>query len=185
MKGLKLFLSFLFLLSFLSCKKDTSNFQTINIPNGDFEDWDNSGNLLIWQTNNCFCVPQIQTYVVQKVTDAYSGRFAAKLIYNNFYKSQIYNKFSITIHPSMLAGYVKSEITNGDTVIIHIDLFSGTNIVDSGNWYGTSSIVNYKKIEIPISQTSSIVDSASIKIVGGGKQNTELYVDDLVFIKTN
>ncbi|HUZ60836.1 MAG TPA: hypothetical protein VMU83_18840 [Hanamia sp.] len=184
MKALKLLLSFLFLMGFMSCKKDTSNSQTINIPNGDFEYWDGNG-LLVWQTNSCIpCVPQFQTYIVQKTTDAYSGKFAAKFVYNNVYKSWAYNKFPITIHPSMLTGYVKSSIANGDTTMIHIDLFLGTNIVDSGNWYGTSSIVNYKKIEIPISQTSSTVDSASIKIVGGGKQNTELYVDDLVFIKT-
>lgn len=184
MKALKIFLSFLFLLFFLSCKKDTSNFQTINIPNGDFENWDGD-DLLIWQTNNCIaCVPPFETYIVQKTTDAYSGKFAAKFVYNNVYKSWAYNKFAITIHPSMLTGYVKSSITNGDTATIHIDLFLGTNIVDSGNWYGTSTIPNYKKIEIPISQTSSTVDSASIKIIGGGKQGTELYVDDLVFIKT-
>lgn len=184
MNTLKLFLSFLFLLFLLSCKKDTSNYQTINIPNGDFEYWDGNG-LLVWQTNNCSaCVPQFKTYIVQKTTDAYSGKFASKFIYNNVFKSWAYDKFAITVHPSMLTGYVKSEITNGDTVIIHIDLFSGNNIVDSGNWYRTSSIVNYKKIEIPISQTSSTVDSASIKIVGGGKQNTEFYVDDLVFIKS-
>jgi len=183
MKTLKLFLSFLFLLGYMSCKKDTLNPQTINIPNGDFENWDGDI-LLVWQTNNCLlCVPPYETYIVQKTTDAYSGKFAAKFVYNNVYKSSAYNKFPITIHPSMLTGYVKSSVANGDTTTIHIDLFSGTNIVDSGNWYGTSSISNYKKIEIPISQTSSTVDSASIKIVGGGKQNTELIVDDLVFIK--
>ena len=74
---------------------------------------------------------------------------------------------------------------NRDTSIIHIDLFSGNNIIDSGNWYGTSSIANYTKVEIPITQTSSTPDSALIKIVGGKKTNTELTVDDLVFIKTN
>jgi hypothetical protein len=185
MEALKLFLSFLFLLTFFSCKKNTSNSQNIDIPNGNFEDWDNSGNLLIWQTNNCSaCVPPWQTYIVEKTTDACSEQFAAKFIYNNVYKSWAYNKFPITIHPSMLTCYVKSNITNGDSVIIQADLFSGINIVDSGNWYGTFSIVNYKKVEIPISQTFSTVDSASIKIVGGGKQTTELYVDDLIFTKT-
>ena len=186
MKGLRLFLSFTFLLTLSSCKKDTANSQIIPIPNGDFEDWNNMSNLLIWQTNSCpACVPPYETYIVQKVTDAYSGKFAAKFIYNNVYKSRADNKFPIAYHPSLLTGYVKSNITNGDTAVIHIDLFSGTNIADSGNWYGTSSIGNYKKVEIPISQTSSTVDSALITIVGGEKQNTVLYVDDLVFIKTN
>lgn len=173
-------------MAFLSCKKGNSNSQTISIPNGDFEDWDNIPNLLIWQTNSCpACVPPYETYIVQKVSDSYSGQFAAKFIYNNVYQSRADNKFPIAIHPSLLTCYAKATITNGDTVIIHIDLFSGTNIVDSGNWYGTSSIVNYEKVEIPISQTSSALDSALIKIVGGKKQNTELTIDDLVFIKTN
>lgn len=183
---LKLFLSFIFLITFLSCKKINSGPQALSIPNGDFEDWDNTQNLLIWQTNSCpACVPPFQTYIVQKVTDAYSGKFAAKFIYNNVYQSWAINKFPIAVHPSLLTCYVKGTITNGDTAIIHIDLFSGNNIIDSGNWYGTSSIANYTKVEIPITQTSSTPDSALIKIVGGKKTNTELTVDDLVFIKTN
>ena len=130
-------------------------------------------------------MPQYETYIVKKVTDAYNGQFAAKFIYNNVYQSRAINKFPIAIHPSLLRCYVKSTITNGDTAIIHIDLFSGPNIIDSGNWYGTSSIANYNKVEIPISQTSSTADSALIKIVGGKKQNTELTIDDLVFVKAN
>lgn len=183
MKQFKLFLSFLFVLFFVSCKKNMPNSQNLTIPNGDFEYW-NGENLLVWQTNNCPpCVPPYKTYIVQKTTDAYSGHYATKFIYNGNYKSWAVNKFAITIHPSILTGYVKSNIADGDTAVIHIDLFSKNNIVDSGNWYGISSIANYEKIEIPISQASSIIDSALIKIVGGGKQNTELYVDHLVFIK--
>jgi hypothetical protein len=83
-----------------------------------------------------------------------------------------------------LTGYIKSTISSGDTAIIHIDLFLGNNIVDNGNWYEISSTDSYKKIEIPISQNSSSADSALIKIVGGKKQNTELYIDNFVFIKT-
>ena len=183
---LKLFLSFIFLITFLSCKKVNSGAQALSIPNGDFEDWDNMPNLLIWQTNSCpACVPPFETYIVQKVADAYSGKFAAKFIYNNVYQSRAIIKFPIAIHPSLLKCYVKGTITNGDTAIIHIDLFSGNNIIDSGNWYGTSSIANYTKVEIPITQTSSTPDSALIKIVGGKKLNTELTIDDLVFIKIN
>jgi hypothetical protein len=84
-----------------------------------------------------------------------------------------------------MTGYIKSTISSGDTAIIHVDLFSGSNIVDSGNWYETSSTAGYTKIKIPISQNSSSVDSALIRISGGKKQNTELYVDNFVFIKNN
>jgi len=186
MKAIKLFILILFMLTFYSCKRDIANQQIISIPNGDFELWDNMPNLFIWQTNSCpVCMPPFETYIVQKVTDASHGHFAAKFIYNNVYSSSATNKFAISIHPALLTGYIKSNIAIGDTAIIHIDLFSGNNIIDNGNFYETLSNGSYRKIEIPISQTSSSVDSALIKIVGGKKQSTELYVDNLVFLKNN
>ena len=80
---------------------------------------------------------------------------------------------------------MKSNIASGDTATIHIDLFSGGNVVDNGNFYETSSNLSYRKIEIPISQTTANVDSAQILIVGGKKQNTGLFVDNLVLFKNN
>jgi hypothetical protein len=186
MKARKLLMSIFFMLTFSGCRKNTANQQIIPIPNGDFELWDTMPNLYDWQTNSCpACLPPYETYIVQKVTDASHGQYAAKFIYNNVYSSLANNKFPISLHPSLLTGYIKSGIANGDTAIIHVDLFSGNNIVDGGNFYETSSNPNYKKIEISISQTSPTVDSALIKIVGGKKQNTELYVDNLVFLKNN
>jgi hypothetical protein len=183
MKTINLFISILITLFLCSCKKETEQ-KIILIPNGDFELWDNLNSLLYWQTNSCpACDPPFETYIVQKVTDAYNGLFAAKFIYNNVYSSFANNKFSISSHPTHLTVYIKSNITMGDTVIIHIDLFSGKNIVDNGNWYGTSSTINYEKVEIPVSQNSTSVDSALIRIVGGKKQNTELFVDNVVFFK--
>ena len=172
------------MLTFLSCKKESTNQQAISIPNGDFEQWDNIQNLLIWQTNSCSaCVPPFETNVVRQETDAENGKFAARFVYNNIYSSYAINKFSISLHPSSLTGYIKSTIAIGDTAIIHVDLFAGNNIVDNGNFYETSSNASYRKINIPISQTTANIDSASIKIVGGKKQNTELTVDNLVFLK--
>jgi hypothetical protein len=172
-------------LAFFSCKKDISSKQIISIPNGDFELWDNMPNLLIWRTNSCpACDPPFETYIVQKETDASNGQFAAKLIFNNVYSSFADNKFSIPSHPSLLTGYTKSYIERSDTVIIHIDIYSGSKIVDTGNWYGTSSMPDYTKIEIPISCNSSSADSALIKITGGKKPKTELYVDNFELIKT-
>jgi len=186
MKAINLFIAILFILPFFSCKKKFADQQIIQIPNGDFELWDNMPNLLSWQTNSCpACVPPYETYIVQKVTNVSNGQFAAKFIFNNVYNSFAKNKFPISLHPTLLTGYIKSSIANGDTAIIHIDLFSGNSIVDNGNFYETSSNVNYRKIEVEISQTSSTVDSALIKIVGGKKQNTELYVDNLVLLKNN
>ena len=190
MKNLKLlFTTFILSLTILSCKKEnnvSNNQQIIPIPNGDFEFWDNMPNLNTWQTNSCpACVPPYETYIVKKVTDASNGQYAAKFIFNNVYKSYATNKFQILLHPSLLTGYIKSNITNGDTATIHIDLFSGNNIIDNGNFYETTSNSNYRQIEIPISQYSNSIDSASITISGGKKQGTELYIDNLVFIKND
>lgn len=174
----------LFMLTFYGCKKDPANQQIIPIPNGDFELWDNMPNLYSWQTNSCpACVPPWDTYVVKKVTDVSHGQFAASLIYNGVYSSVAINKFALPVHPTSLTGFIKSNIIPGDTAIIHIDLYSGNTIVDNGNYYETSSTVNYRKIEIPISQTSTNADSALIKIVGGKKRNTALFVDNFVLLK--
>jgi hypothetical protein len=184
MKKVSLFITVLITTVHFSCIKETASLQVIPVPNGDFELWDNLPSLLYWQTNSCpSCDPPFETYIVQKVTDAYSGLFAAKLIYNNVYSSYANNRFSISLHPTSLSVYLKSTIAIGDTAVIHIDLFSGNKIVDNGNWYEISSTDSYKKIEIPISQKSLSADSALIRIVGGKKQNTELYVDNFVLLK--
>jgi hypothetical protein len=158
-KTVNLFISILITLSHCGCKKETASRKIIPIPNGDFELWDNMNSLLYWQTNSCpACDPPFETYIIQKVTDSYKGQYAAKFIYNNVYSSFANSKFSISSHPTNLTVYIKSNITTGDTVVIHIDLFSENIIVDNGNWYGTSSAVNYEKVEIPVSQNSTTVD---------------------------
>jgi hypothetical protein len=168
-----------------SCSRDKAIVQTIPIPNGDFETWDNMSLLANWETNSCpVCVPPYETYIVTKDSSAYHGRFAAKFVYNNVYASWAENKFSIPRHPSNLTGYVKCNLFGTDTVTIKIKLYNNTAIVDSGKWLGTSSIVNYLKINIPITQSSSYVDSALIRIQGGRKigypnSNTEFWVDNL------
>lgn len=185
MRPVTLIIAILITSVLFSCSKDTAGNDIIEIPNGDFELWDNMPILHSWKTNSCpVCDPPFETYIVQKETDAFSGQYAAKLISNNVYRSFAENKFSISSHPTHLTGYIKSAITIGDTASIHIELFSGNNVVDTGNWYEISSTESYKKIEIPITQNSSSADSAFIRIVGGNKQNTVLYVDRFEFIKT-
>jgi len=185
MRKVTFIISILFLSAVCNCKKDTAGNEIIQIPNGDFELWDDMPNLLFWKTNSCpACDPPFETYIVQKSTDAYSGQFAAKLISNGVYRSFAENKFPIHMHPTNLTGYIKSTIATGDSAIIHIDLFSGKNIVDNGTLYEISSTGNYKKIEIQITQNSSFADSALIRIEGGIKQNTELFIDNLSLVKT-
>jgi hypothetical protein len=168
----------------LSCSKDPA-VQTIPIPNGDFETWDNMSVLANWKTNSCpTCVAPYETYIVKKDSSAYSRQFAAKFIYNNVYASWAENKFPISRHPIYLTGNVKCNLFGTDTVSIKIFLYNNNAISDSGQWLGTSSIANYINLIIPITQSSSIADSALIKIQGGDKSgvpnsNTEFWVDNL------
>jgi len=185
MNARQLFITIFVMFASFGCRKDASQ-PIISIPNGDFELWDNMPILYDWRTNSCpVCVPPYETYIVQRVTAAAHGQFAAKFTYNNVYSSWADNKFSIPLHPGFLTGYIKSNIANGDTATIHVALFSWNNLVDGGDFYETSSTISYKKIEIIISQTSSMADSASIKIVGGKKIGTELFIDNLELIKNH
>jgi hypothetical protein len=185
MKIIKLSALTILLVSQISCKKtNATTEQLIPIPNGNFELWSSEPVLNIWKTNSCpLCVPAYNTYIVEKDNEFQNGQFAAKFIFNNVYKSRAENKFQISEHPSLLRGFIKSTITLGDTAQIHIDLFSGNTIVDSGNLFETTTNNVYRQIEIPISQNATNIDSASIKISGGKIQNTTLLIDNIVFVK--
>src|SRR6476620_10905199 len=103
MKAKALPVMIVFILAISGCKKETAKQQVIPIPNGDFELWDNMPNLYNWQTNSCpACVPPYETYIVQRVSDASRGRYAAKFIYNNVYSSWANNKFAVSLHPTVL-----------------------------------------------------------------------------------
>jgi len=185
-KTLLCLFAFLAILLFVRCDKQEVEREIIPIPNGDFELWDDALSLLDWQTNSCpLCEPPFETYIVQKDTNAYHGKYGAKFIYNQVYKSRASNKFLVAAHPSIMEGYVWADMAAGDTVMINIDLFSGKDKVDSGSWFAISSIASFEKIEIPLTQSSLSADSACIKIQGGGKEHTILYLDNLSFIKYN
>jgi len=165
-----------------ACTKD--NAKLIQIPNGDFESWTN---LLPnnWVTNSCpYCLPAFETYIIQQDTPAYEGKYAAKFIYNNVYAATAENKFALSEHPDYLTANVKCNHFGNDTVSVKIKLLKNSIAVDSGQWLGTSTMINYIQIKIPISQTTTQVDSAVINIKGGNKiglpaNNTELWIDNL------
>jgi hypothetical protein len=180
----RLVITITLLLTLIACQKNSPVELDLAIPNGDFEQWDANQNLLIWRTNSCpLCVPPFETYIVQKQTDATHGQFAAKFIYNNVYSSIATNKFAISVHPSALTADIKSNIASGDTALLQVDLFLNNALVDSGKWLETTSTANYKKLEIQITQTSPAIDSALITILGGKRESTELFVDNLEFVK--
>ena len=168
----------------ISCRKEVSQDVIIPVPNGDFETWDARPVLDKWVSNSCpECLPAFETYIVRKTSDAQSGVSAAGFIYNNVYPSYAFNKFGIGQHPSVLTGYIRSNISAGDTATIRIDIYHGNNIVDSGHYFETSSHATYNKFEIPITHSTTHADSALIKITGGKKEGTEMTIDNLVLIK--
>jgi hypothetical protein len=175
------------ILAIISCAKDTATEkkQTIPIPNGGFEIWNNLV-LQDWQTNSCpFCAPAYETYIVQQDSAPFNGQFAARFIYNNVYPASAENRFSLTTHPVSLNAHVKCDLYGTDTVYVKIAVLKNSVTVDSGQWYGAVSIPNYSSISIPISQNSSQVDSVVITIEGGHKigfpsNNTVFWVDNLI-----
>jgi hypothetical protein len=179
-----IYIVFISISGFVSCAKDNTNLEKITIPNGDFESW-NLNSLQNWETNSCpLCLPAYDTYIVKQESDSYHGQYAAKFIYNNVYTAWAQNKFSIPNHPSNMTSYVKCDLYGADTVSIKINLFYNRVIVDSGQWLGTSSITSYNKINIAITQNSSKVDTALIRIEGGHTfdypdKSTEFWVDYL------
>src|SRR5438045_758294 len=97
MKSFKKFFLASSILYFFSCSKSEQGRELIPVPNGDFETWNTLPVLTDWKTNSCpECTTPINMYVVQKITDAYSGQYAAKLTYYRNIRSQVYNKFFIT-----------------------------------------------------------------------------------------
>lgn len=174
---------FISIFGFAGCAKSNTN-ETITIPNGDFENW-RSNSLQNWETNSCpLCLPAFDTYVVKQVSDSYVGQYAAKFIYNNVYIAWAQNKFSIPHHPSNMTSYVKCDLYGTDTVSIKIKLFYHGALADSGQWLGTTSIAGYTRINIAITQNTSEVDSALIRIEGGHTfdypdKSTGLWVDYL------
>jgi hypothetical protein len=186
MKTIHAFLVLTLATAAVSCTQSvplpTPSSQTFQVPNGDFEFWNNQLPIA-WQTNSCPpCVPAYETYIVQQDTNAYQGQYAAKFIYNNVFPATADNGFAISRHPAELKAYVMSNLAANDSVRISVAVFNNNVVVDSGEWFGTTSVPVYTQIQIPISQNATQVDSISISIEGGHvnaypSNNTEFWVD--------
>src|SRR5262249_54602407 len=136
----------------------------------DFEGWTTGDELQLWKTNSCpECQPNLNTYIVQKTTEAYHGQYAAKFLFNGVYPATAYSSFRVPSHPFELVGYTKCALTEHDTVSIKVRIFSGNAVVDSGEWVNTTSIAQYQKFTIPITKSAAKADSVMISIRGGNK----------------
>jgi hypothetical protein len=177
------------ILAIYSCKKD--NLPPSGIPNGDFENWNSYNQLEDWKTTyNPFSMSQINSYVVQKTTDAYHGKYAVQLIYSGALIAEANTKFAVSSHPSNLTAFVKCKLNFRDTVSLKARVFYRGAIVDSGQWLGATPITAYQQINIPISKHSAQADSVMVSLRGGhvflltdnfqgGSSITTLWVDYL------
>jgi len=172
--------------------KDTvANFKLI--PNYDFENWEWSPApewfLTDWTTNNSY--PTSTSSVEPDSLNTYHGHYAMKLSNGDIWPAHAEIKFPITVHPLSLRAFVKCNLVPSDTVSIRIELFFKGKETDSGAWFGTKPIDDYKQINIPISQHSAMVDSALIEIRGGNHlmnnqpgKGSIFWVDYLSFLLT-
>ncbi len=157
------------------------------IPNYDFENWISTWVWFLpgWTIHNTDAIST--TEVAPDSLNVYHGRYAMKLS-NTLRSASAETKFPITVHPLSLRAYVKCNLFPSDTVSIRIKLFFKGKETDSGAWFGTKSIDNYKQINIPISQHSALADTALIEIKGGNHLmkyrpglGSEFWVDYLSF----
>lgn len=194
-------------LSITGCTKQDSQIPPVTpaeelpMPNSDFENWTDGLLPENWQTNSCYvCVPQMETYIVQKDSQVvYHGNYCMKLI-NNLVDTGGYippawakNEFELTGYPSSLHGYVKCNVTGNDTVSIKIEVLFEGNPINGGIWESTSSINNWTEVNIPVSDTNTpfAFDSALITITGGKykdstttlSNSTTLWVDKFSLLK--
>lgn len=163
------------------------------IPNYDFENWEPSAYqgwfLPDWTTNNTMAISSAE--VDPDSLNVYHGRYAIKLLNDYTYPALAETKFPIAVHPLSLRAYVKCNLVPSDTVSIQIKLFFKGKETDSGAWYGTKSIENYKQINISISQHTALADTALIEIKGGDHlmdnqpgKGSVFWVDYLSFLLT-
>jgi len=116
-----------------------------------------------------------------KDTNAYQGNFALQVNKAGYARS----KFPFTQHPSNISAYVKNTFSTVDTVKIQIYVYSGSNIVDMGDWINTTPIPNWTLISIPISVSFSAVDTLEIIITAGNQTGTSISVDELSYSLTS
>jgi len=167
-----------------SCTKSVSSSPGLTIPNGDFELWDSQPKLLNWQTNSCpMCMVQMNMYLVQKDSLAYTGQWGARFVSNFSFPGIAQQTFAIDEPTHAMSADIRSNMTAGDTASIKVYLISNKQVFDSGIWYETSSTPQYKTITIPFTPVTGIMpDSAKIIITGGKKVTSSFTVDYLYLV---
>src|ERR1041385_2592101 len=128
------------------------------IPNADFELWDNQPVPLLWETNSRpLTSPAWDPYIVRKDTERYSGNYAANFWANGYFKAYAKTTFAISSHPSALSLYYKLSFApcvnnpgfpQKDTASVLIEILNGNAVVDSGYWESITTSFNYSQLII-------------------------------------
>lgn len=167
-------------------KKDNGNIQPTQtmpqIPNGDFEDWTNSGfkgyTINTWKDWSNYGRGGNVRFKFGAITPdsitPFHGKYSALMISG----TSMINQFPISVHPSSLHFYLKCP-NDKAAAFVKVELLKNTIVVDSAKWNSNySSIESWTEIIIPISNTTSKVDSARIEI---DNWSPKLEVDNLFF----
>ncbi len=154
-----------------------TQFLFAQIPNNDFELWDNQPVPLYWETNSHpLTLPPFDPYIVKKDTQRYSGNFAANLFGNGAFKAYAKTTFAVNIHPLALSLYYKLSFApcvndNGyfdqDTSSVFVELLNNSLVVDSGYWQSKTTSLIYSQLIVPVSQNGTVFDSCRITLHGG------------------
>ncbi len=164
----------------------TTHYSSAQIPNNDFELWNNMGlggeSPDQWFSSNGDLVPQ---NVFKDSLDKYSGNYSVLLTNVIGIQGSIGINFPITYHPFQLKGYFKSEFLTADSAHIKIILFNNTQAVDSGEYFITTTLSAWTQIAFTISNTTAIVNSATINIDACRQQQNKCWVDLLSLEEPN
>jgi len=154
------------------------------IPNGGFEDWDGL-NPADWITSNNDTVlpPQSTVLVLKDTLNPYQGDNSMMLNQNWAHSSWAETTFANTSHPTSLTAFVRCDAF--DTVSIKVEVLGNGEVLGEGIWeVADTSIQDWTKIVIPISQSDLEVFETRIHIQGGripgpADQASVLWVDGL------
>lgn len=168
------------------------------IPNSDFELWDNQPVPLFWESNSRpLTLPPWDPYIVKQDTDRYSGNFSANLWGNGVIKPYVKTNFAVSQHPISFSLFYKllfppcvndTLYFQQDTVSVRVELLNNSSVVDAGYWeFSEGSSMLWQLLTVPISTNSSQFDSCRITIYGGriyggcgfAPANTEFKIDHL------
>lgn len=147
------------------------------IPNSDFELWDNQPVPLYWETNSHpLTLPAYDPYIVKRDTERFTGNYAADLYANGHFKAFAKTTFAVPHHPKQLSLYYKLQFApcvndNGypdqDTASVLIEVLHNGNVVDMGYWQSQLTTFNYTHLIVPVSQSSVQFDSCRVTLWGG------------------